>query len=123
MNTAAALLALTAAAVFTVYAVLWNRSPDLDPRSGELLSSGAILAATPAVLTLGAALLGYTAATLVLGPVGLDAGYPDAATIGAAATIAAIVVGGCVVADPARRHARRAASATQTRAVSSARRR
>jgi hypothetical protein len=100
---AAALLALTAAAVFTVYAVLWSRSPDLDPRSGELLSSGAILTAMPAVLTLGAALLGYTAATLVLGPVGLDAGYPDAATIAAAAAIAVIIAGGCVLADPARR--------------------
>src|SRR5262249_36756512 len=73
---AAGVLVLTAAAVFTVYAVLRDRSPDLDARARELLAPGTILAAAPTVLALGASLLGYGACTLLLGPLGLDAGYP-----------------------------------------------
>jgi hypothetical protein len=100
---AAVLLALTAAAVFLVYAVLRQQPPALDLGGSELLSPGAILAATPAALTLGVALLGYSASTLVLGPLGLDSGYPDAATLAAGAAIAVLLVAGGAVADATRR--------------------
>jgi hypothetical protein len=100
---AAGVLVLTAAAVFTVYAVLRDRSPDLDARARELLAPGTILAAAPTVLALGASLLGYGACTLLLGPLGLDAGYPDAASLGAVAVVTALVVAGWVAADGAGR--------------------
>jgi len=100
---AAGILIVTAAAVFVVYAVLWVRSPDLEPRGRELLSPGAVLESLPAVLALGASLLGFSASTLVLGPLGLDAGFPDAATIGTASLVAAVVLLGWLAADSAGR--------------------
>src|SRR5262249_62176817 len=99
----AGVLVLPAAAVCTVYAVLRDRSPDLDARARELLAPGTILAAAPTVLALGASLLGYGACTLLLGPLGLDAGYPDAASLGAVAVVTALVVAGWVAADGAGR--------------------
>ena len=89
--------------VFVVYTALWDRSSDIDPRARELLSWASILAATPAVLALGAALLGFSASTLVLGPFGLDAGYPDPATLGAVVFVAVLLVAGVVAADAAQR--------------------
>jgi hypothetical protein len=100
---AAAVVALTAAATFAVYAILWNRASDLDPRARELMSWASILASTPTVLALGAALLGFSASTLVVGPLDLDVGYPDATTLGAAALVMAIVIAGWIAADAARR--------------------
>jgi len=99
----AVVLALTAGAMFAVYTALWDRSSDIDPRGRELLSSASILAATPAILALGAALLGFSASTLILGPFGLDAGYPDPATLGAVAFVALLLAAGLVAADAAHR--------------------
>ncbi|HKA29663.1 MAG TPA: hypothetical protein VKH82_09820 [Candidatus Binatia bacterium] len=100
---AATVVALTAATTFAIYAVLWNRTLDLEPRVRELMSSASILAATPTVLALAAALLGFSASTLFLGPLDLDAGYPDATTLGAAALVVAIVIAGWLTADAPRR--------------------
>ena len=100
---AAAVVALTAAATFAIYAVLWNRTPDLDPRARELMSSASIVAAIPSVLALAAALLGFSASTLLVGPLDLDVGYPDATTLGAAALVVAIGIAGWLAADPAGR--------------------
>jgi hypothetical protein len=100
---AATVVALTAAATFAIYVVLWNRTPDFEPPARELMSSASIVAATPTVLALGAALLGFSASTLLLGPLDLDVGYPDATTLGAAALVMAIVIAGWVAADAARR--------------------
>jgi hypothetical protein len=100
---AAVVVALTAAATFAIYAVLWKRTPDLEPRARELMSWASILASTPTVLALGAALLGFSASTLLVGPLDLDVGYPDATTLGAAALVMAIVIAGWVAADAARR--------------------
>jgi hypothetical protein len=80
---AAGVLVLTAVAMLAVYAVVRTWSPDLDARGRELLAPGTILGDAPAVLALGASLLVYGASTLLLGPLGLDAGYPDAASLGA----------------------------------------
>jgi hypothetical protein len=99
----AVLLALTAAAVFAAYMALWNRSTDIDARARALLSSASILAATPAVLALGAALMGFSASTLVLGPLGLDTGYPDVPTLGAAALVGVLLAAGAVAADATQR--------------------
>jgi len=100
---AAGVLVFTAVAMLAVYALVRTWSPDLDARGRELLAPGTILGDAPAVLALGASLLVYGASTLLLGPLGLDAGYPDAAILGAAALVMVMVAAGWVAADGAGR--------------------
>jgi hypothetical protein len=101
---AVAVLVLAAAALFAVYGVLrtWS-APRLDQRSRELLSMTAILKGSPTVLAFAASLLGFGASALLLGPWGLDAGYPDAVTVVTAAIVAAIIAAGWIASDAAGR--------------------
>src|SRR5262249_26313953 len=96
-------LVLTAAAGFTGYAVLRDRAPDLDARAPQPLAPGPLLAAAPTGPAPGPSPPGYRARPLPPGPLGLDAGYRDAASLGAVAVVTALVVAGWVAADGAGR--------------------
>jgi len=101
---AVGVLVVAAAVVFGVYGVLRTWSPPgFDPRSRELLSMSAMARDAPTVLALAVSLLGFGASALLLGPWGLDAGYPDPVTLVTTASVAAIVAAGWIAAGAARR--------------------
>lgn len=98
------LLALAPVLTFVLYAILRSILPAPPIVFAEALTARATIAAVPDALVLQAHLLAYGAATLLLGFLGFDRGYPDVITLVTAGGVGLVVaVAGLRSDAPARR--------------------
>jgi len=88
----ATILALGAAATVTGYQLARVYSPGVGPYDQAIFSLDAMIRTSPAALVLVEHFLAYGSATLLLGFLGLDRGYPDSLTIAAAGATAVTVL-------------------------------
>jgi len=100
---ALAVLAAAGALLLVVYALLRAHTQDLDPQTRNLLAVGSILRDLPEVVALTTHLIVFGSCTLLLGFLGLDAGYPSRTGAAAAGVVALVLVAAWRGADAAHR--------------------